>query len=382
MAFSMEIPNEKELAIQVMEEVKPVSQETEKLRAQAEQNAQEIMNLDLNSLTEKNKLTVSIDSFGMDSIGKSSSKNSLLKVTVGKLSQEGQEGSQVSKSLADLKTEIKDLDPSAIDFAKGGVLGKIVNPIRRYFDRYEKSEEVIADIVESLEKGKATLKNDNTTLAIEEQDLSEITKKISKEIEMGMLMDECISAKIEEARAAGMDADKIRFIEEEILFPLRQRVMDMQQMVVVNQQGIVAMEIIQRNNKELMRGVDRAKNITVSALRTAVMVASALYDQKIVLKKIEALNATTDNLISSTSKMLKEQGSQIQQQSMSTGVSIDTLKVSFSDLMEALDSISEYKRQALPQMQQTITAFREMAEQGEIQVKKLEKGSAIAALSE
>lgn len=83
------------------------------------------------------------------------------------------------------------------------------------------------------------------------------------------------------------DPEKIKYIQDEVLFPLRQKVMDLQQMQAVNQQGYFAMEIVRRNNKELIRAVDRAKHVTVSALRTAVTVASALYNQKIVLDKVK-----------------------------------------------------------------------------------------------
>ena len=55
----------------------------------------------------------------------------------------------------------------------------------------------------------------------------------------------------------------------------------------MNQQGIIAMEVIRRNNLELIRAVSRAENVTVAALRTAVTVAGALYHQKIVLEKVQ-----------------------------------------------------------------------------------------------
>lgn len=175
---------------------------------------------------------------------------------------------------------------------------------------------MINDIVVSLEKGKNTLKNDNTTLEIEQLALRDLTKKITKEIELGSLMDDAISSQIEAAKLRDEDPERVKFVNEEILFPLRQRIMDMQQMVVVNQQGIMAIEVVRRNNKELIRGVDRAKNVTISALKIAVIVASALYHQKIVLSKIEKLNATTNELISGTSRMLKEQGAEIHKQAM------------------------------------------------------------------
>ena len=148
-------------------------------------------------------------------------------------------------------------------------------------------------------------------------------------------------------------------------------------MLVVNQQGIMAFEVVIRNNKELIRGVDRAKTVTISALKIAVTVASSLYNQNIVLEKIEALNKTTNAIIAGTSKMLKEQGVAIQKQAMDTTISIDTLKEAFTDVLSALDSISIYKQEALPKMRQTIEQFKELAETGEKQIQRLEKGAKI-----
>lgn len=51
----------------------------------------------------------------------------------------------------------------------------------------------------------------------------------------------------------------------------------MQKVIVVNQQGVMATQIVIRNNNELMRGVERAQNVTINALRISEMVAGALY---------------------------------------------------------------------------------------------------------
>ena len=123
-----------------------------------------------------------------------------------------------------------------------------------------------------------------------------------------------------------------------------------------------------------MRGVERAQTVTISALRTSVMVASALYNQKIVLRKIEMLNETTNNIIINTSEMLARQGPEIQKQSMDTDISVETLKTAFADVMEALDSISIYKQEALPKMRDTINQFKELTAKGEEQIQQLEKG--------
>ncbi|MGM1044986.1 Uncharacterized conserved protein YaaN involved in tellurite resistance [Paenibacillus uliginis N3/975] len=374
MSFSMEVVSPEEIQAAIEQEVKPVPEEVAKLQALAESNVASIMNLDLDSLEKRKEILQSIDSFGMNTMRTSSGKNNLLQVSVGNLSKTGDEGGQVAKGLTELHIQLKDLDPSVIDFTKTGFLGKLFNPLRAYFLKYQKADAMIADIVVSLDKGKTTLKNDNTTLEIEQQALRDLTKKLQKEIELGTLMDTSIESQIEAAKARNEDPDKIRFITEEVLFPLRQRVMDMQQMMVVNQQGIMAIEVVSRNNKELIRGVDRAKNVTISALKISVTVASALYNQKIVLKKIELLNQTTNEFISGTSRMLKDQGIQIHKQSLQANISVETLKQAFTDVLSALDSISTYKQEALPKMRETIDQFRELADNGEQQIQRLEKG--------
>lgn len=378
MAFTMEVPDEAAIKRAVQEQVKPVPEEVAKLQAVAESNVAEILTLDIDEFAKKKYILQSIESFGAASMRSSAAKNSMLQVTVGSLSKDGDEGGVVAKGLMDLNRELKDLDPSLIDFTRTGIFGKLYNPIRTYFAKYQKADAAIADIIVSLDIGKTTLKNDNTTLEIEQQAMRDLTKKLMKEVQLGSLMDESIEKQIEAAKARNEDPEKVKFVTEEVLFPLRQRIMDMQQMIVVNQQGVMATEIVIRNNKELMRGVERAQTVTISALRTSVMVASALYHQKIVLKKIQMLNETTNNIIISTSIMLKDQGAEIQKGSMDANISVETMKTAFANAMEALDSINTYKQEALPKMRDTINQFKELAAKGEEQIQQLEKDHKLA----
>ena len=285
----------------------------------------------------------------------------------------GGAGAEVAKGLEDLTIQMKDLDPSGIDFMKTGPLGKIFNPIRRYFVRFEESDQAISDVIKSLDKGETSLKNDNTTLELEQASMRKLTKQLNEKIEMGTQLDNYLTNAIDKAKAENADPDRVKFVEEEILLPLRQRLLDFEQMLAVNQQGIVAMEIIRKNNLELIRSVERAKTVTVSALRVAVTVASALYHQKIVLEKVNLLNETTNNMIAATSKMLKEQGAEIQKQAMEANISVDTMKEAFAQTYAALEDISNYKQEALPRVRQTVDEFRALTEEGEKALQRIEK---------
>lgn len=374
MAFTMDVDEiDKE---KVVEELNPTTEQKKALDNMADNNAKEIMKIDLDSLEERRNIANTIDNFGKDIVVRSSEKNKLLEKTLGELSKSGAEGSTVVTSLTRLNTEMKDLDPSKVNFNDNGFFGKMFSPVKTYFQRYEKADGQIQEIIESLENGKRTLVNDNTTLEIEQAALRDLTKKLGKQVELGLQMDAALEKSIEDAKIHNEDPEKIKYIQEEVLFPLRQKVMDLQQMQAVNQQGYFAMEIVRRNNKELIRAVERAQNVTVSALRTAVTVASALYNQKIVLDKVKMINETTNNLIKSTSIMLKEQGADIQAQAMNANITVDTLKEAFKNTFDALDQVEAYKQKALPQMKQSMQEFAIMAEEGTRRIDRLEAAQA------
>ena len=366
-----EIKNDVEKSI----DEEKVKLENSNLKNQAEENAVAIFDSDLNNPAERESLLKPLDNFGLSEMSKAASKNEMLSTRFVDLAKGGKEAENIGDNLYELEKQMKDLDPSKVDFTKKGVIGSLMNPVRKYFAKYEKAEVAISNIVDSLDKSSKILQNDNVTLLNEENYLREVTNKLLADVELGKDMDASIESQIQTAELEGIEKDKIDFVREEILFPLRQRVMDMQQMIVVNQQGIVSLNVIRRNNKELIRGVNRAKNVTVSALRTGVMVASALYDQKIVMDKINILNSTTETIIESTSHMLKEQGSEIQKHSAETMISPDVLKTSFAEAIQAIEDVSTYKQQALPQMKETINMFNDMALDGQKVVEKIESSN-------
>ncbi|NLM47385.1 MAG: toxic anion resistance protein, partial [Epulopiscium sp.] len=68
-----------------------------------------------------------------------------------------------------------------------------------------------------------------------------------------------------------------------------------------------------------------------------------------------------ERVITATSQMLKEQGAEINKQSMESNISMEALKTAFEDAIAAIDAISNFKQEALPRMKQTVEQFRELA---------------------
>ncbi|MBF0104788.1 MAG: toxic anion resistance protein [Deltaproteobacteria bacterium] len=320
-----------------------------------------------------------VENMGLDLQKKSSAQSRMLKEPVKKLSQRSEDGGEVANALIGLKIQVEDLDPSRMDFQAGwftrlvGAIPGVGSPLKRYFSRYESAQTVISAIIRSLELGREQLKRDNVTLAEDQKRMRELTVKLKRAIALGQVIDQKITYSLERELAA--DEQRKKFVSEELLFPLRQRIMDLQQQLAVNQQGVLSTELIIRNNQELVRGVNRALNVTVSALEVAVTVAMALADQKIVLDKINAISATTNSLIAGTAERLKTQGAEIHKQASTTQLDMEVLKNAFKDIKIAMDDISQFRLNALPQMADAILQMDRLNTQAEDKIKEMEESN-------
>lgn len=215
------------------------------------------------------------------------------------------------------------------------------------------------------------LRRDNLTLDDDQQALRETLARLTRQIALGRRIDDRLQIAID--RRDAEDPTR-RFLEEELLFPLRQRIVDLQQQLAVSQQGVLALEVIIRNNRELMRGVDRAINVTVSALTVAVTVALALANQRLVLDRVESLNATTSEMIGGTARALRQQGVDIQQRASSAMLDMQALEEAFGEVIGAIDDLSRYRREALPRLDDQIDRLASLAGQGGAAIDRLARG--------
>lgn len=266
------------------------------------------------------------------------------------------DNSPIAKSLTELRSVVEELDPtrqgslsSPRKFLGIIPMGKSVQD---YFRKYQSSQTHINAIIESLYHGKDELMKDNASIEQEKVNMWALMQSLRQYIYVGQKIDERLEQKIGELEAT--DPEKARVVKEELLFYVRQKNMDFLTQLAVNIQGYLALDMIRKNNLELIKGVDRATTTTIAALRTAVMVSQALSSQKLVLDQINALNATTSSLIESTSVMLKRQTAQVHEQASGSSVDLEKLQKSFNHIYETMHTIDAFKVKALGNMQQTL----------------------------
>ncbi len=265
----------------------------------------------------------------------------------------------VGTDLAELRRVIEDLDPGKRGnlLAPRKLFGIIPfgNKMRNYFDSYKSSQTHINSILGSLASGKDTLIKDNAAIDVERQNMWATMGRLEQMIHIAKTMDARLENKALELDSS--DPAKAKAIRESALFYVRQRTQDLLTQMAVTVQGYLALDLVKKNNVELVKGVDRASTTTVSALRTAVTVAQALAGQRLVLDQITALNTTTANIIDSTGELLRTQTAQIHEQAANSTIPLETLQRAFQNIYETMDNIDSFKLKALENMKTTVTTL-------------------------
>ena len=267
--------------------------------------------------------------------------------------------SGVGANLAELRRTVETLDPGKQGkLSKGRKLFGLIpmgNSMKRYFQSYESAQGHIQAVLGHLGSGKDELLMDNAAIDVERQKLWEAMGQLEQMIHISRTLD----SKLEE-KAADLDATdpaKAKAIRESALFYVRQRTQDLLTQMAVSVQGYLALDLVKKNNVELVKGVDRASTTTVAALRTAVTVSQAMANQRLVLEQVTALNSTTAGLIDSTGTLLREQTGKIHEMAASSTIPIETLQRAFQNIYDTMDNIDTFKVKALESMKQTVTTL-------------------------
>ena len=325
------------------------------LDAKVDAFIEELVAEDVNS-PEFGKRVDSISNMGRKEIAEASGQsNRFLDRPTRAMDQE----TGVGKDLAELRRVVEDLDPgkrSNLTAPKKlfGIL-PFGNKMRNYFDSYKSSQTHISQILKSLASGKDELLMDNAAIDTERANLWTSMGRLEQMIHLSKTMDAKLEDKANELDHS--DPAKAKAIRETALFYTRQRTQDLMTQMAVTVQGYLALDLVKKNNVELVKGVDRASTTTVSALRTAVTVAQALTNQKLVLDQITALNTTTAGIIDSTGKLLKENTARIHEQAASATIPLETLQRAFQNIYDTMDAIDTFKLKALDSMKTTVNTL-------------------------
>ena len=370
------------IANMLVEETLPAraDKDTSVEEQQAELFVTALLSVENRDESGKRQAMTSIETLGAEVQKQLSRHNSKMLQAPAHLIAEAEDGGPVATTILDLQKHIADVNPNRINFSPGGfraLLSKLPfvgTPLSNWYAKYQTVEQVLNDICKNMEAGKKELENDNITLQDDQAVMRSLTYKLEDYILVARLVQDKLTTEIE---AIPDVSPQKAFLQEKILFPLNQRIIDLQQQQAVNQQGYLSIEVIVENNKQLIRGVDRALNVTLTALGVAATLAIALKRQKKVLDATNTLNDTTGDLLVQTSENLKTQGVEIQKQASNANLDIEKVKTAFANVAKAVDDLASFRQDALGPMKESINEMSDLTTQMENSIKDVESGHAV-----
>ncbi|HEX8303949.1 MAG TPA: toxic anion resistance protein [Jatrophihabitans sp.] len=351
------------------------------LRSRAQSFAQELASVDANSPAFTEKVNAITSMGEQDMRAAASVSNRMLDRPAAALNaSKGRGGadaqSRVASTLGELRQTVTELDPNRADLTGVKKVLKFLpggDKVQRYFQKYESAQTQLNAIIKALESGQDELRKDNAAIDTEKANMWATMGKLSEYNELAGALDAAVEEKIAQLQAAGQ-TKQAEALKADALFPIRQRRQDLMTQMAVAVQGYMALDLVRKNNIELIKGVDRAQTTTIAALRTAIIVSQALSRQKLVLEQITALNATTSDLIERTSEQLRIQGGQINQQAASSTIEVAKLQAAFDNVFATMDALDTFRAQAADSMAATVDALQGQIERAKPYLERTRRG--------
>ncbi len=283
---------------------------------------------------------------------------------------------EVTTSLASLRRTVAELDPAKLPLTGRKLLGMFpaAAGAKRALDRYRAANEPVNALVVDLRGRQDVLRRDNASIKGERERLWKVMGKLAEAAALAEAVDDAIEAQAgvfdltDPARANALRAD--------VLYPIRQRHQDLLTQLAVSAQGYLALDLVRKNNDELIRGVERAVSTTVSALRVALLVSGALASQRDVLDEVAALQATTDGLIRANTELLDLQSAEIRKASSDPAVATETIRASFDRIYASIDAIDGFRADAVRTMAATVESLSGEIRRAEDHLRRSHEGEA------
>lgn len=214
-----------------------------------------------------------------------------------------------------------------------------------YFDRYQEAEGGIEAALGSMASSRDMLLQDNIAISAHRSAAWPLLASLAEAIAMCASLDERfekLTSQIDKS-----DPAKAQKLRSTALFEVRQRHGDLLTQMAVSQQSYTMLGMIETNNLDLVKGIDRASATTISALQTAIIAAQTLTNQRIVLDRINGVRTAATSMIDQASGATAQGNDRMTLDSAEASKQIASLRTAFADVVSSVDNLEHHQQSAL-----------------------------------
>ena len=196
--------------------------------------------------------------------------NDRMKHPLQKLMLDAKGGGKVTQLLQALQTKVIQIKPP-----KRSLFSRFKNMFlllfswqestwQMWLERYPDHKLDIADIVGQLEQQKRQLNTDSKMFLGDKRDLQVQLEKLENCVDLMCLMEEKI--KDETLHNPKLSADSQKLINDEFLPPVQQRIIELQQQLLIARQAVMTLALFIDQSESQIRGIDQAVYTTTSVI--------------------------------------------------------------------------------------------------------------------
>ncbi len=283
-----------------------------------------------------------------------------------------EEGNVVFDNMMALNDTLKSVHPSNIEKFESFVTKLLpwTSGVKRYFDQFQSTQTVITGMRQKLLDGIAEQEQDIKILKVDKNGLA----RMSKEIKGAIAFNQAMLTRVQQEKDNAEDMDVVEFLESQVEFNITREIQGLQELLTVNMQGQQSFEMLIRSGGDLIDSAKRCINISVNALTIAAVIAQVVAGQKKMLEGIKAVNETAEFMIGHNAKMTASTVAEIGRMAVETSLDVATLTNAIEMSCKAIQDDIDFRRSALPSMQENIGKLSEANQKAEASTAKLTKG--------
>jgi uncharacterized protein YaaN involved in tellurite resistance len=243
----------------------------------------------------------------------------------------------IARQLAELRKLAAKIDPTKLDLGGGRSPESDFRELDRYFERFNKLQPALQEVLSRLAEGRMFLEQDNAAIIQEQASLEIELETLRQYAYLAERIDRLASARIDEIAAT--EPTQAEALRMDFLSVVRRRRQEILVQLAVVTQGFAALQVVEDSNAEVVRALATAITTTTTAMRTAVMAAHAAASHRLALGQLHAAQQATSAMANHAAAL--EDGT--------SGPSgrVAVLRDAWSEVYAALDRVDAQKAQVL-----------------------------------
>lgn len=223
----------------------------------AREEALAAVSVDVADPASRERARRAVDMLGDAASG--ASRGRLLGRRIRRLSESGTGSEGIARSLAGLVGRLRALSPRQahgglpaiarwLPAPQGDAAGDRMATLRS-------RRREIEPVLDVLERSAETLRQNDVALGLYEREIVEEMRRVEGAVKLAGSFVPALREEIARARAAGADAQAMRFAEGEVLVPAMLHEGELRAMLAVDQQALASIALMRENDRELIRCV-------------------------------------------------------------------------------------------------------------------------------